>query len=114
MNCLFDSAGLAIVAYAEVVGSSGASTSTNSGVTTARVVAGQYTVTLPDANGQYPDRDLIFVQVKGTGTSPVSAKVDDTDPLIKVVRTSDATTLVDADFSILILRNIIPLPAIVP
>jgi hypothetical protein len=114
MNCLFDSAGLAIVAYAEVVGSSGASTSTNSGVTTARVVAGQYTVTLPADKAQYPARDLIFVQVKGTGTGPVAAKVDDTDPAIKTVRTSDATTLVDADFSILILRTIVPPPAGAP
>jgi len=108
MNALFDSAGLAIVAYAEVVGSDGTSAACNSGVTTARIVDGQYTITLPSDKTQVAARDLIFVQVNGTSTTPVTAKVDNSDPAVKVVRITDASTLVASDFSILILRTIVP------
>ena len=114
MNALFDSAGLAIVAYAEVVGSTGASTLTNSGVTTTLVTTGVYNVVLPADKTQQAARDLIFIQVKGTSVTPVTSKVDDSDPTTKVVRITDATTLLNSDFSILILRTIIPPPAGAP
>jgi hypothetical protein len=108
MNALFDSAGLAIVAYAEVVGATGSSSACNSGVTTARVSAGLYTITLPSDKTQYANRDLMFVQVDGSSTNTIAALVDNTDPAVKVVRTSSASTLVDADFTVLILRTIAP------
>lgn len=114
MNSLFDSAGLAIVAYAEVA-ADGTSTVTNSGVTTARTAAGQYTVTLPTNKQQSGARDLIFVTPKGTITStPYSHKVDDASAAVKQVAIyggSPLATFADADFSILILRTIIPPPA---
>ena len=114
MNALFDSAGLAIVAYAEVVGSDGSSAACNSGVTTARVVDGEYTITLPADKTQVAARDLMFVQVNGTTSSPLSAHVDNSNPAVKVVRISDASTLVAADFSVLILRTINPTSAGTP
>ncbi len=114
MNSLFDSAGLAIVAYAEVA-SDGTSTATNSGVTTARTGAGQYTVTLPTNKTQNGARDLIFVTPKGTITSdPYSHKVDDSDPATKRVAIyggSPLTSFADSAFSVLILRTIIPPPS---
>lgn len=115
MNSLFDSAGLAIVAYAEVA-ADGTSTATNSGVTTAKTpaVLGTYTVTLPADKTQVDARDLIFVQVKGSGSAPLTAKVEETSPAVKTVRVSDAASLADGEFSILILRTIVPPPAGAP
>jgi len=114
MNSLFDSAGLAIVAYAEVAGD-GTSTSTNSGVTTTRSGLGQYTVTLPANKQQAGSRDLIFVTPKGTiDSTPYSHKVDDADPADKKVAIyggSPLATFADSAFSILILRTIVPPPA---
>ncbi len=117
MNSLFDSAGLAIVAYAEVA-SDGTSTVTNSGVTTTRTAAGQYTVTLPANKTQAASRDLIFVTPKGTISSvPYSHKVDDAgdaDKLVAIYGGSPLATFADAAFSILILRTIIPPPSGAP
>ena len=125
MNTLFDSAGLAIVAYAEVL-ADGTSPSVNSGIGTAKVAntTGQYAITLPSGKtqgpavaGQYP-RDLIFVQPLGalTGT-PASSKVDPTN-----VANSDGSgtfnvglyngsTLADGAFAIVIFRTVLPTPS---
>lgn len=109
MNALFDSAGLAIVAFAEVVGATGASASLNSDVVTTRTAAGTYTVTLPANKAQSNTKDLIFVQTQGTGTAPLTAKVDTASTAaVKTILVSDATTLADGDFTILILRTINP------
>ena len=111
-STLFDSAGLAIVAYADVVGSDGSSATTNSGVTTTKTGTGQFDVTLPVGKTQSLSRDLILVTPKGPITSvPYSAKVDDSDPAVKhigIYGGSPLATFADADFSILILRTIIP------
>ncbi len=113
MNALFDSAGLAIVAYAEVTGSDGSSTATNSGVTTTKLGTGQYRVTLPVGKQQSNTRDLIFVCPKAhpLTSSPLSHAVDDSDVANKDVAIyggSPLATFADADFSVLILRTIIP------
>jgi hypothetical protein len=117
MNTLFDIAGLAVVAYAEV-SADGTSTGTNSGVTTTRTGAGQYDVVLPATKAQSQARDLIFVTPKGAITSvPYSHKVDDADAVTKHVAIyggSPLATFADADFSILILRTIVPPPAGAP
>lgn len=108
MQTLFDSAGLAIVAYGEVVGATGASADLNSGITTARTAAGTYELTLPAGKAQSATKDLIFVQVKGTSAGPLTSKVDDASATVKTVRISDATTLADGDFSFVIMRVINP------
>lgn len=108
-STLFDSAGLAVVAFAEVVGATGASVDTNSGVSTTRTAAGTYTVTLPAGKSQSNSKDLIFVQTLGVGTAPLTAKVSTASTAdVKTIYVSDATTLADGDFSILILRTITP------
>ena len=66
-STLFDSAGLAIVAYVQVNGADGSSVSTalaNSGVSTTKILGqdGGYLIQLSTALGQDPSRDLIFVQ----------------------------------------------------
>jgi hypothetical protein len=111
MNTLFDSAGLAIVAYAEVL-SDGSSVATNSGVTTTKLGTGQYRVTLP-ANKTQDNADLIFVTPKAhpLTSSPLSHAVDDTDPAnkdIAIYGGSPLGTFADASFSVIILRTIIP------
>ena len=64
----FSQAQLAIVAYAEVSGTDGSSTKTNSGIATTRLGLGTYALDLPVASQnqiglqQFSDRDLIFVQ----------------------------------------------------
>ena len=121
-STLFDSAGLAIVAYAQVNGDDGSSNSTalaNSGVTTTKVpfTSGDYLVQLSTALGQDPSRDLIFVQptaeVKTDQPFPPSALVVDGDDYVKEVRIGGpdgfgGTTALDCDFNILILRTILP------
>jgi hypothetical protein len=123
MNSLFDSAGLAIVAYVEVLGATGTSTNTNSGVTTTRTSTGSYRVTLPAYNTQNGARDLIFVQGKTSSGVPlagnlVSPYVDDNDGAIKKIQmvtvSGGVSSLVDSDFSVLILRTIVPPPADAP
>jgi hypothetical protein len=111
-STLFDSAGLAIVAYADVVGSDGSSDTTNSGVTTTRTGLGQYDVTLPSGKTQEEGRDLILITPKGPITSePYTVKVDDSDSAVKHVGIyggNPLSTFADSDFSILILRTVIP------
>jgi len=111
MNSLFDSAGLAIVAYAEVA-VDGSSTVNNSGVTTTKTASGTYNVILPADKTQQVGRDLIFVQANGTG--PLTATVSETDPVTKVVETFSGATVADGAFTILILRTIISPPAGAP
>ncbi len=114
MQTLYDLAGLAVVAYAEVL-ADGTSPNVNSGVATARTAAGQYTVTLPAGKLQSGVRDLMFVTPKGTITStPFSHKVDDSDPAIKRVAIyggQPLATFADSDFSVLIVRSIVTPPA---
>lgn len=115
----FDTAGLAVVAYAEVIGATGASTNTNSGVTTTRISTGQYSLTLPANQQQSGSRDLIFVTPKGAITSePYTHKVDDTTSVatkyIAIYGGSPLTSYADSDFSVLILRTTITPPAGAP
>ena len=118
-STLFDSAGLAIVAYVQVNGADGSSNSTllaNSGVTTTKVPghAGDYLITLSSAVGQDPSRDLIFVQptLQNPLTAPFapvpSAVVTDRDDYTKEVQIGSETTALDCDFNVLILRTILP------
>jgi len=115
----FSGPNLATVAYAEVDGAAGASTATNSGVTTTRTAAGTYVVVLPTTVTQLAARDLIFVQPKANndGTSfafPRFADVDDSLDATKTIiiwsgdPAAAASTRVDGSFSILILRTTIP------
>jgi hypothetical protein len=113
MNSLFDSAGLAIVAYCEVA-ADGTSAATNSGVATAKTGTGVYTVTLPSDKTQSADRDLIFVQRRGSAGTPVTSEVDDTNAAVKTVRLTDGASLADGAFTVLILRTIVPPPAGAP
>jgi hypothetical protein len=112
MNTLFDSAGLAIVAYAEVL-ADGSSVATNSGVATTKIGTGQYRITLPVNKTQDNSRDLIFVTPKAypLSSGPLSHAVDDRDPANKDVAiygVSPIATFADAPFSVIILRTIIP------
>jgi hypothetical protein len=128
-STLFDSAGLAIVAYVQVKGSDGSSSSTalaNSGVTTTKVPGntGDYLVQLSTAVGQDPSRDLIFVQptlkaplgytdgendpsITFDGSVPCSV-VTDADKWTKEVQIGSGTTALDCDFNVLILRTMLP------
>ena len=121
----FDSANVAVVAYAEVVGADGNSTATNSGVLTTRLSQGRYAVAFITSLGQTQrsDRDLIFVQPKSTLLSiPIGlarcARVKDDYEATKIVEIVDpvagTATCVDSDFSILILRTQIPPPTGAP
>ena len=122
-STLFDSAGLAIVAYVQVDGSDGSSSSTalaNSGVTTTKIpsTTGDYLVQLSTALGQDPSRDLIFVQPTVAANTdqpyPPSVLVVDGDDYTKeiLIGTLDSrtgfTTALDCDFNVLILRTILP------
>jgi len=115
MNSLFDSAGLAIVAYAEVL-ADGTSPNTNSGVATTKTGTGRYTVTLPADKAQTNARDLIFVQPLGVANNtPVTSRVDDTtSTTVKGIEICNGTTAADSAFTVLILRTIIPPPAGAP
>ena len=118
-STLFDSAGLAIVAYVQVNGADGSSSSTalaNSGVSTTKVPGhpGDYLITLSTALGQDPSRDLIFVQP--TRATPLTAPycpvpatvVTDHDDYTKEVQIGSETTALDCDFNVLVLRTILP------
>ena len=118
-STLFDSAGLAIVAYVQVNGADGSSNSTalaNSGVCTTKVPGhhGDYLIQLSTALGQDPSRDLIFVQptLQTPLTAPYapvpSAVVTDHDDYTKEVQIASGTTALDNDFNVLILRTILP------
>jgi hypothetical protein len=115
-STLFDSAGLAVVAYAQVNGATGASENTsglaNSGVYTTKLSPGLYLVQMSTALGQDPSRDLIFVQptTKSTPTVRPSVIVVDVDDYNKQVSLGDAigTTAIDCNFDVLVLRTILP------
>jgi len=122
-STLFDSAGLAIVAYAQVKGSDGSSENStalaNSGIYTTRLSRGQYLVQMSTALGQDPSRDLIFVQPTTTFTSypafPPGSLVSDKDDYNKIVSfgtldpiNTGSSTMLDCDFNILVLRTILP------
>jgi len=119
---MFDQAKLAIVAYAEVNGSTGLSTKTNSGIVTTRLSDGTYAIDLPVASAnqlglqQFSERDLIFVQPLTTLTTGggiafnnLSATAcNDANETRKLVFTGSLTTAIDCSFSILILRTLMP------
>lgn len=117
----FSGVNLATVAYAEVDGASGASTATNSGVTTTRTASGTYVVVLPTTLAQDVSRDLIFVQPKAnndgtSGAIPRFATLDDSLSITKTVNiwsgnpAAAAATLIDGTFTVLILRTTITPP----
>lgn len=107
----FDSVGAAIQAYAEVL-ADGTSPNMNSGVATARVSAGLYTVTLPAGHGLSDARMQAIVTPKGTITGvPVSCSVDDSDPFVKqiaIYKGSPLATLADGAFNVLIVSTVKP------
>ena len=115
-STLFDSAGLAIVAYAQVDGLTGNSENTsglaNSGIYTTRLGPGKYLIQMSTAIGQDPSRDLIFVQptTNSTPTLRPSSIVEDADDYNKIVSIGDAigTTAIDCSFDVLVLRTILP------
>ena len=121
-STLFDSAGLAVVAYAQVDGATGASGSSqlaNSGVFTTRISQGVYNVNLSTAIEQDPSRDLIFVQPKATTAIPaagarsavITESGNDITKIVEIFGTDvlgGTTTALDSDFNILILRTILP------
>ena len=120
MNALFDSAALAIVAYAHVDGQTGASTVTISGVLTSKstTLAGRYTVALQTAMSQANCKDFVLVQPTAfTGPAdsgyivPVACLVIDSQSTTKqICLGAGASTAVDCSFSIIILRTTIPTP----
>ena len=117
MNALFDSAALAIVAYAHVDGNTGASTVTNSGVITSRNTTGQYIVALQTAMSQANCKDFVLVQPTAfTGPSdsgyvnPIASLVIDSQSTTKQISLGVGSTAVDCSFSIIILRTTIPTP----
>lgn len=107
MNPLFDSAGLAIVAYVEV-SATGTSTDNNSGVTTSHVSTGIYSVTLPTNKVQVVGRDLFIVEP--LGSVPLMHAVDEVSAAQKNVTLSNGMTFVDGTFNVIILRTIVPPP----
>ena len=118
MQTLYDSAGMAIVAYGEVL-ADGTSPNMNSGVATARTATGQYTVTLPVNKLQSGNRDIMVVTPKVIPSLgiPVSHSVDDSDPAVKKVAIyggSPLTTFANCEFSFIIFRSIVTPPALSP
>ena len=115
MQTLYDSAGMAIVAYGEVL-ADGTSPNQNSGVATAKLGTGQYTITLPASKLQSGSRDSLVVTPKAAPltSSPLSHAVDDSDPAVKKVAIygqSPMTTFADAAFNFIIFRTIVTPPA---
>jgi len=125
----FSGSNLATVAYADVDGATGASTLTNSGVTTTLVSSGTYVVLLPTNLTQQVGRDLIFVQPTTNATDtqpspagliPKMAVVDDTLAATKTIAifngdpTQVAITRLNSSFSLLILRTTITPPTGAP
>lgn len=118
----FSQAQLAIVAYAEVSGADGSSTKTNSGIATTQLGLGTYALDLPNGSALFPqnltqfsDRDLIFVQVLNATQPLATSAVNDSyayggnTATRKIVFIgSSATTAVNADFSVIILRTLTP------
>lgn len=119
----FSGANLAVVAYAKVDGTTGASTLSNSGIATTRTAAGQYVVVLPQGLTQSTPRDLIFVMPNRLDTSSLVAMavVDDSLEATKTIRMyngdptgASPTGLQDMSFFILILRTTISPPSGAP
>jgi hypothetical protein len=122
-STLFDSAGLAIVAYGQVSGATGSSVSTalaNSGITTTKISTGIYQAFMPTGLAQDPSRDLIFVQPKALPSTTaiqlgcaVVANVVEESATVKQIKLTGVsgsltTTAVDSDFNLLVLRTILP------
>lgn len=112
---MLDQAKLAVVAYAEVSGTDGSSTKTNSGITTTRLALGTYALDLPVASAnqvglqQFSDRDLVFVQPHHPTAPIATSAVNDANQTRKLVFLgSSATTAVDCDFSVIIWRTLTP------
>lgn len=115
----FSSANLAVVAYVNVT-DDGHSPDTNSGVTTTRLVnPGVYEIHLPGdptqqeslQQAQVAGRDLLIATVRG-GSSGINISAEDvpgTNGLVKRVTTA-TNTPVNAAFSLVILRTLIPPP----
>lgn len=114
----FSGVNMATVAYAEVSGVAGASTLCNSGVTTTRTGLGTYVVILPTNLAQTQGRDLIFVQSLGANATPPPVfQVDDTQDTTKTITAWDPTTAstkIDTNFGILILRTTVAPPSGAP
>ncbi len=126
-STLFDSAGLAFVAYVQVDGATGSTNPTvtglaNSGVTTTRITTGLYQFFLPTGLAQSYTKDLIFVQPKAiptttairAGQKPVADVLEsDSTPFTKTVSFIGVSntllaTAIDTDFDVLVLRTILP------
>ncbi len=120
----FSAPNLAVVAYAEIDGATGASTKLNSGVTTSRVGLGGYLVTLPTNMNMTEAQDLIFVQPKnnpdGSGLISKDFVVQDAFASGKNILFFNgapelgASTRVDSTFFLLILRTTITPPVGAP
>ena len=125
MQTLYDSAGMAIVAYGHVL-ADGTSPSQNSGVITGRTGIGQYTITLPTsivsggakqlAQSDPCDSIVVTPMAPATGV-PLSHSVDNSDAVVKKVAIygqSPLATFVDCAFSFIIFRTIVTPPANTP
>lgn len=116
----FSGANLATVAYAEVEGAAGTSTTQNSGVTTTRTALGTYVVILPTNLSQPQARDLIFITPRlnqdGSGNASKTYVLDDRLDATKTVTfyANDTTTKIDSSFTILIMRTTIAPPSGAP
>lgn len=121
-NLSFNDAGLAVVAYLKVKGSDGTSSDCNSGVATSKVETGIYQLVLPDDMGEDASRLLAFVQPTGQVahlvTSPIVSKVDPVDARTILVGTYIANSFTiaafDSDFTVLLMRTVVPPPAGAP
>jgi len=104
-----------------VSGTDGSSTRTNSGISTTRLALGTYALDMPVASQnqvgleQFSDRDLIFVQPLNASAPIAATAVNDAASFggntatRKLVFTGwSATTAVDCDFSVLMLRTLTP------
>lgn len=112
-NPLFDSAALAIVAYAHVNGTDGTSTTCTDNLTTSRVSQGVYALTLPTGLGQEIQNDLFIVTPHTTTALPntgliTNPRVFDISSNLKEVLVGTASTALDCDFDVLILRTTLP------
>ncbi len=111
-NPLFDSSTLAIVAYAEVNGTTGGSTTCSDKMATTRLSQGTYQCLLSTGLYQDNSRDLILATPKVTTAiataGPRSAVTFEVSSQEKRVIIYDATTYLDSDFDVLVLRTTLP------
>jgi len=120
---------LAVIAYAEVDGATGAATRLNSGINIFKVpfAPGSYFLTLPTTLGSFDENDFVFVQAKndvgGGGVSPRNVTVYNFD--YKAILFFDGslsggstppveTTNIDTSFFVMILRTTIAAPGTPP